>query len=385
MNETTSGRAADGPRSAERRSFLAAAALGGAAAALGMVCINGSRRSDADSGTQPLLQSTLDSLTPGQQFSLPKGTYRHDDVLVVRVPGVSINGNGAELTATNEAKSAFYIRADGVSISNMVFSVQNTTKRWEGLDQHKITIVGASGTRLLDVQVHGSAAAGIFVGEGSNAFLLDQAVVIGTRADGIHMTGGAHDGVVVGARIDRSGDDGVAVVSYEKDSDTCRGIRIESPFVANQTWGRGVAVVGGDDISVSNVRLIGSSSAGIYVGVEGAPYFTRSTSNVRIAGGNVSGANRTREVQQGAIVVYSGRPNLSVDNVDISDISIAETRPDSPRQVSVLVQDGGSASQIRFDRITIDSPNPAPFFTNAAPDTATLSGWVVAGAPYKAS
>src|ERR1700682_1871546 len=110
MNETTSGRGADGPRSKERRSFLAAAALGGAAAALGMVCINGSRRSDADSGTQPLLQSTLDSLTPGQQFSLPKGTYRHDDVLVVRVPGVSINGNGAELTATNEAKSAFYIR-----------------------------------------------------------------------------------------------------------------------------------------------------------------------------------------------------------------------------------------------------------------------------------
>jgi hypothetical protein len=385
MKEATSGHAFDGPRSKERRAFLAAAAVGGAAAALGVVYIKSSSSSEADPGPQPLLQSTLDALTPGQQFSLPKRTYRHDDVLVLRVPGVTINGNGAEVVATNEAKSAFYIQADGVSISDVVFSVQNTTKRWEGLDQHKIAIVGASGTRLINVQVHGSAAAGIFVGEGSNGFLVDQAIVTGTRADGIHMTGGAHDGVVMGVRIDRSGDDGVAVVSYDKDADTCSTIRVESPLVTNQTWGRGVAVVGGEGISINNAQVIGSNSAGIYVGVEGAPYFTRSTSNVRIAGGHVAGANRNPEVEQGAIVVYSGRPNLSVDNVDISDISISATRSDSPRQVSVLVKDGGSASQIRFDRITIDTPNPVPFFTNAGRDVAVLGDWVVAGAPYQAN
>ena len=91
------------------------------------------------------------------------------------------------------------------------------------------------------------------------------------------------------------------MVSYEKDSDTCRGIRIESPFVANQIWGRGVAVVGGDDISVSNVRLIGSSSAGIYVGVEGAPV--------------AMFRNRTREATAVQIVWSSRKASRQIEHL----------------------------------------------------------------------
>jgi hypothetical protein len=52
------------------------------------------------------LQAKFDALSPGGTLS---------GVIVIRVPNVQINGNGATLQATNDATSSVQIKAEGVS------------------------------------------------------------------------------------------------------------------------------------------------------------------------------------------------------------------------------------------------------------------------------
>ncbi len=56
------------------------------------------------------LQALFDNLKPGQTLTLNANTtYSHSGVLTIRVPNVTINGNGATLQATNDITSALSI------------------------------------------------------------------------------------------------------------------------------------------------------------------------------------------------------------------------------------------------------------------------------------
>ena len=184
------------------------------------------------------LQRMLDQLSPGDTLVLPNATYRHRDVLVVRVPGTRIVGPGATLLATREDRSAFRIDADDVAVEGLVLAVESTTRRWDALAQHKVLLSGHRGIALRDVTVTGSAASGIFV-DGAEDFLLERTTVTDTRADGIHLTAGAHDGRVVDAVTRGTGDDGIAVVSYEGTPPRAAASRSPHPRSAPTPTGEG--------------------------------------------------------------------------------------------------------------------------------------------------
>ncbi len=119
-----------------------------------------------------------------------------------------------------------------------------------------------------DVVVDGSAAAGVFVA-GARGFRLEDAAVRSTRADGIHITAGSTDGTVVRPEVVGSGDDGVAVVSYGSDEDPVRRVVVQSPRVLDTTWGRGISVVGGTDITYADIYVERTDSAGVYIATGG--------------------------------------------------------------------------------------------------------------------
>ena len=58
---------------------------------------------------------------------------------------------------------------------------------------------------------------------------LTNVTVKNTRADAIHMTGGAAYGTLTNPRVVNPGDDGVAVVSYLNDGAQVHDITVESP------------------------------------------------------------------------------------------------------------------------------------------------------------
>jgi parallel beta-helix repeat protein len=160
------------------------------------------------------LQAKFDALRPGDTLRLDPGTYEHGGLIVIKVPGVRIDGNGATLAATNEVTSSVQIRADWVSVSNLNLSAPLGGKRYDTFDQHKL-FVATNNVTLSDITVTGSAAAGVFL-LGANNFRLDNITVRDSRADGIHMSDGSSNGVVNNVLTERTGDDGVAVVRAQQ-------------------------------------------------------------------------------------------------------------------------------------------------------------------------
>jgi hypothetical protein len=82
---------------------------------------------DADSTAE--LRAKLDALKPGDTLTLT-GRYSHSGVLVIRVPNVTIDGNGATLNATSDPTSSVQIKADGVTVKNLNLTAPSDGPRY---------------------------------------------------------------------------------------------------------------------------------------------------------------------------------------------------------------------------------------------------------------
>lgn len=311
----------------------------------------------------------------GDVLEFPAGrTYRHTGVVTVATPGVTLSGGGT-LLADNERASALRLVADRIVLSGLTLAVRATTRRWDGLDQHRLFIGPFGGIAVRGVTVTGSAAAGVFA-QGARQLVLDAVTVADTRADGIHLTGGCRGVAVRSPRVSRSGDDGVAVVSYRSDKAVCSEITVSSPTVERTVGGRGVSVVGGTDISYTDVTVTDSNAAAVYLACEGKPFDTRPTSRVTVTGGTLTGSNYNAAIDHGAVLVYAGAG--SVSDVRVSGLTVTGTRPTASRQVGVVTDNGGTLSGITFEKLTL-APSPQPYASNAGAQCCTRAGWTITG------
>ena len=75
----------------------------------------------------------------------------------------------------------------------------------------------------------------------------------------------------------------------------------------------------------------------------------------------------------GTVLVFSGRPGFSNDDIEISDLKIVNTRSTASRQVGIL----GDANRVQMRNFTFYG-GPAHIFTEGTPiDRYRLEGWVV--------
>ncbi|WP_234835055.1 right-handed parallel beta-helix repeat-containing protein [Mycolicibacterium stellerae] len=340
------------------------------------VAMAGGAHPDADSTAT--LQAQFDAVPAGGLLELSPQMYSHSGVLKLRVPNVRIDGNGATLHATNDATSALQILADGVQLTNLTLTAGTEGKRWSDIDQHKVVISG-NGDTISNVSITGSAAAGVFVYRARD-FRIDDVTITGTRADGVHVTGGSSNGVIDNVRTAATGDDGVAVVSYRNDGAPCDGVQISRVNVASTRWGRGISVVGGRNISLRDFQVANTNAAGIYVATEGDPYFTHSVESVSISGGTVTGANTNSDVVQGAILITSENAGEAVRGVQISDVAIAATPGVAQRDVGVIAE-AGSVESVTLDHIDIRGSAVPPLYSDVPGGSLTVSGWTQDGNP----
>jgi hypothetical protein len=324
------------------------------------------------------LQEQFDALRPGGVLTLSPKVYLHSGVLKIHVPDVRIEGNGATLQATNDETSSLQIDADGVKLSNLTLTAPTEGKRWMAIDQHKLVLTG-SRDEVRDVRIVGSAGAGIFV-YGAQDFTIADVNIVGTRADGIHMTHGSHRGSVTGVRTDKTGDDAVAVVSYAGDPSPSSDITVRNVSVASTRWGRGITVVGGNNVDIRDFDVANTDSAGLYVAAEGTPYFTDSVNSVTVSDGDITGANTNPDIVQGAVLVFSGHAGRTVAGVRISDIRIASTPKTAQRNVAIVVNSGGTVGPINLDRVQIADAG-LPALSSDAPHAVTATGWTQDGKP----
>ena len=304
---------------------------------------------------QSALQNTFDNAN-GRTVVLAAGrTYAHSGVLHLHVAGLHVTGGGT-LLATNEQYSDVWIDADNITLDgSLTVTIASTTRRWDSWDQMAVRLEAHSGDVVRDLTVNGSAAAGIYVG-GAYNFVLDHVTVENTRADGIHMTRGSHNGSVISPTISNTGDDGVAVVSYSQDGTPCHDITVTSPRVLSTSWGRGLSVVGGENITETNISVANTSAAGVYIAAEGSPFYTAAPKNVLISGGTITHANETASVEHGAVLVMSGESGVVPTGVTVQNLTIVNTAS-TKRDLGVITY-GSLPSHVLFSNINI-SGGPA--------------------------
>ena len=326
------------------------------------------------------IQRALDGLPDNGILEFPAGkVFLHGDVLTVSTAGVQLVGTG-ELRATDEERSAVRIEAAGVTVQGLTFGIGNTTRRWSTPDQHKLFVGQVSGVTVRDVRITGSAAAGLFA-LGTTDFHFQRVAVFDTRADGIHMTFGAHDGTVDHPVVTRSGDDGVAVVSYLQDNAMCHDIEVIAPTIRATTGGRGVSVVGGQDITYRDISVDRSAAAAVYVACEGDPSNSSDTERVTIAGGKITGANTDAAIDHGAVLVYSGRAGGAVSGVQIVDLAVSGTRSGASRQIGAVANsDQDDVTDVTFRNIRLGE-NPQPYQGNAPVSGISLEAVTADGKP----
>lgn len=323
------------------------------------------------------LQRALDGASAARPLTLPAGdVFAHSGVLHIRVAGETVTGTGT-LLATAEATSSVWIEADNVTLDGPTLATAQTSRRWAAWEQMGLRVEAYSGDIVKNVTVTGSAAAGIYVGGASN-FTLDHDTVTNTRADGIHMTDGAHHGTVISPVTRITGDDGVAIVSYSQDGTACHDITVTGAHVEGTTGGRGVSVVGGTNIVERDFEVDSSAAAGVYVAAEGNPWYTAASSNVTITGGRIVGANTDPTIDHGSVLVVSGESNVWPDGVNISDMVIVNSRSTATRDVGVISY-GASPVNVVLSRFAITGGPRSAYQGNAPAGSFHTVAWTQNG------
>ncbi len=331
-------------------------------------------RGDGRTDDTAALQRALDSLRAGDTLVVPPyRTFNHSGVLRLRVDGARIGGTGT-LRATDPAASALWVEADRAVVSSITLA-STATRRGGTWDDTALLVKGTTGVTVERVKVRGGASAGIFV-DSSTGFTIRDVDVRDTLADGIHVTDGSSHGAIVRPRVQGSGDDGIAVVSY-RGLPPVTDVTITAPKVLTTTWGRGLSVVGGTDIRFTDVYVHSSDAAGIYIASE-SNWGTNGPTRVTVDRGTLVGSNTSATVDHGAILVFSGDPAAPAVDVRVSDVTVRDTSARASREVGIL---GAPARGVRLERIAVVGGSRPLLVVQDRATTYAATGWTRDGRP----
>jgi hypothetical protein len=317
-------------------------------------------------------------LNHGGQLALPAGEVcAHTKVLTASVAGTTVTGSG-ELLATAEATSAVEVKANQVTVNGPRVALRSSTKRWTAYEQMGLVVFG-SGDTVSHVTVQGSAAAGLMA-SGASDFTFTDDTARNTRADGVTVTYGSHNGTVTDPTTVDTGDDGVSIVSYEYDP-TVHDVTVTGASVTDSA-ARGLSIVGGTGITERDFTVDGTSAAGLYVADEPS-YDTWAPIDVTIASGSITDANTSTSTDHGAVLVYSGQSDGAPTNVAMSGLTVTGTRTSASGNVRI-VQDSGAKTPtgITFTDFDIIGGPSSAYQGNVPQSSYEIRGWTVNGQPY---
>jgi hypothetical protein len=154
------------------------------------------------------------------------------------------------------------------------------------------------------------------------------------------MTDRASYITVEGNRIEGSGDDGIAVVSYTKDGALSHHITARNNTVIGNKWGRSMSVVGGSDVLYENNTLENSGAyTCMYLAQENS-WNTYGAKNVVVQRNTFKNCGSTT-TGHGAIMVFSDgqdtNNNISLIRNDITQNGQAGIRVFSAGNVGIIV------------------------------------------------
>lgn len=298
--------------------------------------------------------------TSGKPVYVPPGNYILSDILTI--DGVKVQGAGkflTTITSTNPKRGSIDLKGNGVELSNLKHVYKTTVPRGDGSNEkNSITVRGAKNFKIQDVYVSKSSTAGIMVTYGSTNGTVSGNTLDSTGADGIHMTGGSSYITVENNIVRKAGDDTIAVVSYiDSDVNPVNNITIRKNNVGYGSKARGIAVVGGTDVAISNNSIQDTNMAGVYVAVE-ASYNTRNVDRITVSNNIINHTGLAKPQNHPNVLVYASQG--IVDNVVFTGNII---KNGAHRGIGVWGE--GKIKNITFNKNTLINRVGAPTtFTN---------------------
>jgi hypothetical protein len=151
----------------------------------------------------------------GWNGTLPPGTYRHSDILVLKSPNVTLAGTGATLLAGNSDRAAIVLEGSNTTILDFTIASEAPGRARRSARAERYRRVWQRQRGIGQRACEASGVAGILV-RGARNYVIACNHVRDTKSDGIHSTDGASNGRVAHNSVVNSGDDGIAVVSYHR-------------------------------------------------------------------------------------------------------------------------------------------------------------------------
>lgn len=281
------------------------------------IVAHGATANDGTDDTAAIGAAISAAKTAGKAVFVPAGTFHHNNHLIFNAVSLIGTGSGSVLHATNDLKQNVRLTGASGRVSDVKLTSSATTRGETG-EHQRLHILGATDFIIERVTVDGSHASGIFNYGGSRGVIRD-CTVRNTMADGIHNTEAASHTVIEYNTVTQTGDDLIAVVSYQGDPGETNNITIRRNTVSSNTHGRGITVVGGNTILIEDNSISSPHVAGIYIASEFVKYNTFGVSNVIVRRNRIDRATIGHpDSGHGALMVYSST-SLPVTNITFED------------------------------------------------------------------
>jgi hypothetical protein len=250
------------------------------------------------------------------------GVYTTSDVLDIPAGADLVLANVTVLPR-NPAASALRLRGLGTKLTFSgvcrIGAAGSTNGRLGNAEAAGIELEGASNFTITAdaLTIEGVAQDGIFSYRGSHdGVIAGKITALNTGADSFHVTDRSYNLDFKATLLSvGSGDDGFAVVSYLENGTRVRNVHWHDITVRDQRDGRGVSVVGGQDVTVDHFDVDGSAGAGVYVAAE-PQYDTYGVDGVTMSG-RIRNPN-TQHIHDANVVVYSAQQGQTIANVSMT-------------------------------------------------------------------
>lgn len=242
---------------------------------------------------------------------IPSGTYNITRIVIDG--GVKMIGSGDASVLYARDPNNRQVKLDGANAGIYALKLLTYGNQRTNEDEAVWIEEGASNWVVHNVTIDGGNGPGIITYGGRDGRITANRVY-NTRSDSIHISGGAHHIYIAGNKVRNSGDDCIAVVTYAYHPVNTYQVLIENNDVADQPWGRGISVVGGENVTIRRNKITRSSDAGIYIAAESS-WATRGVRNVVVQDNTIDRSPQAHpEHGQTSILVYSDN-NFWTENV----------------------------------------------------------------------
>lgn len=145
-------------------------------------------RGDGAADDAPAIQRLFDAAKPGDGFYFPSGSYMLGSPLLLKVPQVTLLGDGEGSVLVHGAKQGLHIQAGSALVADLKFLGLPGKYYVDKNDQHGILINGVSGVAVQRCRLNGPGN-GIYMVNGAQDVLIQDCMVHGWGSVGLGLGG----------------------------------------------------------------------------------------------------------------------------------------------------------------------------------------------------